>query len=238
MGGFKKSTRLYDQQAKALGLAPILTLSEQEVDSADDFINRLKGRDFWYWSQDQHRQIIKQHGGSKCPCFNHFIKLPTKNGRAMPLWDYQEPWFNALHNHKRLLLRKPVGIGATTAFLRWSIHMATRDNAFRGSEVAILVGPNEALAQGLIQKIRQIFLTANNVVLGGSKTELIINDCLFRAYPSNHLDAIRSRTDLKIILVDELDFYKQDRSILRECIERYVTKSDPYIVCSRPRQGQ
>lgn len=113
--------------------------------------------------------------------------------------------------------------------------MSTRNDDWRNREVAVLVGPSELLAQHMIQRIRQIFLAAGDYVLGGSKNEVTINRCVFRTTPSNHLDALRSKSDLVCIICDELDYYKQDADILRECVERYVPKTNPWIIaCSTP----
>ena len=51
------------------------------------------------------------------------------------------------------------------------------------------------------------------------------------AYPSNHIDAFRSLTNPKFILIDESDFlpkFQQDE--VRQVSERYIAKSDPFIV--------
>jgi hypothetical protein len=51
------------------------------------------------------------------------------------------------------------------------------------------------------------------------------------AYPSNHIDAFRSLTNPKFILVDEGDFLpKFQQEDVRHVSERYIAKSNPFIV--------
>ena len=51
------------------------------------------------------------------------------------------------------------------------------------------------------------------------------------AYPSNHIDAFRSLTNPKFLFLDELDFLpKFQQEDVRHVAERYIAKSDPFIV--------
>ena len=51
------------------------------------------------------------------------------------------------------------------------------------------------------------------------------------AYPSNHIDAFRSLTNPKFILLDECGFFpKFQQDDVRHVAERYIAKSDPFIV--------
>jgi hypothetical protein len=87
------------------------------------------------------------------------------------------------------------------------------------------------LAHDLIQRLRNLFL-AHDVILPGTQNEVVINKCLIRSYPGNHLDALRSRVDLKIVIIDELDFImrQSESAILRDVVERYLAKSSPWII--------
>lgn len=63
------------------------------------------------------------------------------------------------------------------------------------------------------------------------ETVLELNGCSIEAYPSNHFDAFRSLTNLKFILLDEVDFFrKSEHEDVRHVSERYIAKSDPFIV--------
>ena len=51
------------------------------------------------------------------------------------------------------------------------------------------------------------------------------------AYPSNHLDAYRALDNPKFILLDEADFFrKSEQEDVRHVSERYIAKSNPFIV--------
>jgi hypothetical protein len=54
---------------------------------------------------------------------------------------------------------------------------------------------------------------------------------LLKPIPSNHLDAYRALENPKFILIDESDFFrKSEQEDIRFVTERYIGKSDPYIV--------
>ena len=59
----------------------------------------------------------------------------------------------------------------------------------------------------------------------------MLNGCTIEAYPSNHIDSFRSLDNPKFILLDESDFWrKSEIDNVRHVAERYIGKSDPYIV--------
>jgi len=69
------------------------------------------------------------------------------------------------------------------------------------------------------------------ITFDSKETVLELNNCSIEAYPSNHIDAFRSLTNPKFILIDESDFlqkFQQDE--VRQVSERYIAKSDPFIV--------
>jgi hypothetical protein len=60
---------------------------------------------------------------------------------------------------------------------------------------------------------------------------LELNGCSTEAYPSNQLDAYRALDNPKFILLDESDFFrKSEQEDVRHVSERYIAKSDPFIV--------
>ena len=55
--------------------------------------------------------------------------------------------------------------------------------------------------------------------------------CQIESYPSNHLDSFRSLTNPKFIFLDEADmFRKGEQEQVRDVSERYIAKSNPFIV--------
>ena len=58
-----------------------------------------------------------------------------------------------------------------------------------------------------------------------------LDGCVIEAFPSTHLDAFRSLTNPKFILLDEADFFrKSEQEDVRHVSECYIAKSDPFIV--------
>ena len=58
-----------------------------------------------------------------------------------------------------------------------------------------------------------------------------MNGCTIEAYPSNHIDSYRALDNPKFILLDESDFFRKgEQEDVRYVSERYIGKSDPYIV--------
>jgi hypothetical protein len=71
----------------------------------------------------------------------------------------------------------------------------------------------------------------HGIYFDSKETVIELNGCSIEAYPSNHIDAFRSLTNPKFLLVDEGDFFrKTEQEEVRHIAERYIAKSDPYIV--------
>jgi len=71
----------------------------------------------------------------------------------------------------------------------------------------------------------------HNITFSNKETVLELNGCNVEASPSNHLDAYRALDNPKFILLDEADFFrKSEQEDVRHVSERYIAKSDPYIV--------
>jgi hypothetical protein len=84
------------------------------------------------------------------------------------------------------------------------------------------------LAITLIGRIKNLFPTLH---FGTKETVVELNGVKIEAYPSHHLDAMRGLTDVSFILLDEADFFPPgQQQDARDVSERYIAKSDPYIV--------
>ena len=63
------------------------------------------------------------------------------------------------------------------------------------------------------------------------ETVLELNRVRIESYPSNHIDSFRSLDNPKFILLDEADFFrKSEQEEVRAVSERYIAKSNPYII--------
>jgi hypothetical protein len=181
-------------------------------------------------------------------CWNHIVGLPTKDNdrdggrrKEYPLFDYEYILFNKLfvnepdlnHNfkNKHLWVKKATGLGVTEFILRVMAWLCTSTDLYHNSQMVIVTGPNIDLAIKLIKRLKTIFETKLGLTFNNKETVLELNDCRIEAYPSNHIDSFRSLTNPKFIMLDEMDFIRKgEQEDIRHVSERYIAKSDPYIV--------
>jgi hypothetical protein len=91
--------------------------------------------------------------------------------------------------------------------------LCLRNDECKGSQMVIVTGPNQELAIKLIKRMKGLFDGKLNIQFDSKETVLELNGCNIEAYPSNHIDAFRSLTNPKFILLDEGDFmpkFQQD----------------------------
>jgi hypothetical protein len=103
--------------------------------------------------------------------------------------------------------------------------------------MCIITGPRVELAITLVDRMKKLFEPAS-VYFDSKETVIELNGVRIEAFPSHHLDAARGLANVSFILLDESDFFpigqQQDA---RDVSERYIAKSDPYIVMvSTPNQ--
>jgi hypothetical protein len=102
---------------------------------------------------------------------------------------------------------------------------------YRDSQMVIVVGPNQELAIKLIKRMKAMFADKLGVTFDSKETVLELNGCNIEAYPSHKIDSFRSLINVKFILIDECDFLpKFQQEDARAVAERYIGKSDPFIV--------
>ena len=204
-------------------------------------LQRLRNKPFWVWDPKQHkREDIKTKGDC---CFNHIIGLPSKDGVEKSIFDYEKLLYDSLlipefynhskHNfkHKHLWVKKATGLGVTEFMLRLMAWLCLRNNDYRNSQMCIVTGPNQDIAIKLIKRMKGLFEHKLGTTFANKETVLELNGCSIEAYPSNHLDAYRALDNPKFILLDEADFFrKREQEDVRNVSERYIAKSDPFIV--------
>jgi hypothetical protein len=202
---------------------------------------RLQNKPFWIWSVVKHKQEDIRTKG-EC-CFNHIIGLPTKEGEEKAIFDYEKILYdglldndntNILHQafkHKHLWVKKATGLGVTEFFLRLMAWLYLRNDDYQNSQMCIVTGPNIDIAIKLIKRMKALFEPRLHVIFDSKETVLEVNGCTIEAYPSNHIDAYRALDNPKFILIDEGDFFRKgEQEDVRHVSERYIAKSDPYIV--------
>jgi hypothetical protein len=197
-----------------------------------------KGLPFWIWDKELHKKQYSDKLGL-C-CFNHWIGLPEKNGQKKPLFEYERPVLEALQHDtsnlkdiksKHLWIKKCRGSGMSELMLRYMAWLCLKDNSYSNSQMAIVTGPRIELAIDLIERMKKLFHDKKEVQFDSDKTTIILNGCRTRAYPSNHLDAMRGQEAMAFILIDEGDFFPiGEQQAVREVAEGYIAKSDPFII--------
>ena len=206
---------------------------------------KLRNRPFWLWDSKFHKDKNRIQRGH-C-CFNHIIGLPRKDGIEKALFDYEKILYLALTRPeyinnftgnptvaysfkvKHLWVKKATGLGVTEFMLRFMAWLCLRNDDCKHSQMVIVTGPNQELAIKLIKRMKMLF--ESNIAFDSKETVIELNGCSIEAYPSNHIDAFRSLTNPKFILIDESDFLpKFQQEEVRQVAERYIAKSDPFIV--------
>ena len=200
----------------------------------------LQGKPFWIWNREDHLRLAEETN-EQC-CFNHIVGLPQKDGKEYPLFDYEKLLYDGLisvdgrFKDKHLWVKKATGLGVTEFMLRIMAWLCTKDERQYGhgndnGQMCIVTGPNIDIAIKLIKRMKGIFERKLGLVFQNKETVLDLNGFTIEAYPSNHLDSYRALTNPKFIFLDEADmFRKSEQDDVRHVSERYIGKSDPYIV--------
>ena len=132
---------------------------------------------------------------------------------------------------KHLWVKKATGMGVSEFMLRFMAWLCLRNDDYKDSQMVIVTGPNIDLAIKLIRRMKGLFTDKLGVTFDSKETVLNLNGCEISAYPSNHIDSFRSLTNPKFILLDEGDYMpKFQQDDVRHVSERYIAKSDPFIV--------
>jgi hypothetical protein len=154
--------------------------------------------------------------------------LPKKNGIEFPLLIIQKLLYKALlepgflnnnpklrssdpnnimypFKEKHLWAKKSVGLGVSEFFLRMMAWLCLYNDDYRNSQMVIVTGSNQELSIKLIKRMKGLFLEMLGVTFDSKETVLELNGCSIEAYPSNHIDAFRSLTNPKFVLLDEAE---------------------------------
>ncbi len=190
----------------------------------------FKGKPFWIWDITEHRNEDILTSGN-C-CFNHILSLPRKDNIEKPLFDYEKIVLDSLEYDKCLWILKSTGLGISELFLRYMCYLALRDNTYQDSQMVIVTGPNIDLAIKLVKRMKNMFMNKfHNITFDTKETVLELKKCRIEAYPSNHIDSFRSLDNPKFIYLDECDFFRKgEQEDVRAVAERYIGKSNPFIV--------
>jgi hypothetical protein len=165
-------------------------------------------------------------------CFNHLIGLPVKDNNTIgkPIYQWQYDYIiKNLEEHKYNWIKKASGIGCTELILRWILYKCLVNNDWSGGIVVIVTGPNIDLSKRLIERLYNLIY---NYFPNAKQNDykLIVNDTEISAFPSNHVEAFRSLTNVRFVMLDEADFFRVgEQNEARVTSERYIAKSNVRI---------
>ncbi|MEM0366975.1 MAG: terminase family protein [Candidatus Nitrosocaldus sp.] len=170
--------------------------------------------------------------------FNHWLGLPVKDGREHPIYPYEVDYYSRVREHRLVVVNKATGIGITETTLRTMLH-ASLGWGLKNRRFCIVTGTNISLAKELLNRLEAMISRRQGWLVKARRSNalLLCNGSIFHVYPAANIDAIRGLTDVAFILVDEAAFFRlRDQDRVREAIERYIAKTNPYIVwVSTPR---
>jgi late competence protein required for DNA uptake (superfamily II DNA/RNA helicase) len=110
--------------------------------------------------------------------------------------------------------------------------LCLRNDDYRNSQMCIVTGPRIDLAIALIDRMKKLFAGGKGLIAFDTKETVIeLNGIKIEAFPSHHLDAMSGLPNVSFILLDEADFFPTgQQQDARDVSERYIAKSNPYIV--------
>ena len=110
-------------------------------------------------------------------------------------------------------------------------YLCLKDDTYRNSQFVIVTGPNWDLSKKLIKRLKLLFEPKLNFYFDSKDTLLELNGVTIESFPSHHVDSFRSLSNPKFLLMDEFDFFpKNQAENTRAVAERYIAKSNPYII--------
>jgi hypothetical protein len=213
-----------------------LILQEEQEEGApieQQLFNKLKDKPFWIPDIQKHKQIHKQSKGN-C-CFNHIIGMPCKDNREHPIYDYENLVYDTLFSinnsikDKHLYILKSTGLGISELCLRLIVWLCTKKDTARG-HYCIVTGPNIDLSTKLMTRIRYMLLP-HGIIPDTKQTLIELNNNIIECFPSYNLDAMRGLTNVRVVYLDEADFFPphQQQNAIDIC-SRYIAKGDPYLI--------
>jgi hypothetical protein len=206
-----------------------LLQEQQQPEARQKLFSGLRDKPFWIWSIEEHKLEHARTDGD-C-CFNHIIGLPQKEGIDKPLFSYENIIYDVLQEHRYVWIKKATGLGVSEFMLRYMAWLCLKDNALSGSQMCIVTGPRIELAIALIDRMKGLFRNNFLKLFDTKETVIELNCVKIEAFPSHHLDAMRGLQNVSFILLDEADFFPPgQQQDARDVSERYIAKSNPYIV--------
>ena len=181
-------------------------------------------------------------------CFWHWLGLPRRWEQRHPMYSWQEQAMRDWDEYDFEYIKKPPKIGATKLFLRKAMHEAITNETWNDGQVAIVVGTRGEEANKMIERCKEelAYKDDDGVPIRDKKGEVMmklpidqeynnkheftLNNCEFRAHPPENVDSIRSQPNMRLILGDEIAFFRMvEQQRARDAWEHYYGGSDVKI---------
>ena len=192
---------------------------------------------FWCFDDKYHLKNPQKPRGC---CFNHLVGLPLKAMKIKkkiktvehPIYDYEMEIFDALEENRHTWIKKSRGIGVTTFLIRYFAWKCLKDHTMQGKAIFIISGTREDFANEVKQRIEKL-LTHNfhDIDLRSKYTELVLNGCWIKVFPTRSLKDVRGYTDVSYIFCDEADYFEpREQEELGFVLKSYEEKSGAQVI--------
>lgn len=176
------------------------------------------------------------------PSFNSWLGNPIhpKLHRETPFFPFQEKVARDIKEFKHVIINKFTGAGMTEIIPRIALELGIRERQFF-KQIAIVTGTRMNFTEQVIKsRIKPVIDKKNKGIIKEyikARIELI-NGIYIQGYPTDHIDTIRGQDDIFFIFIDEAAFFHPNlQEDLNMAIERYIIKTDPYIVWNSTPNG-
>ena len=164
--------------------------------------------------------------------FNRLVGLPQKNDVEHPIYDYELEIFNVLELNEHVWIKKARGIGITTFLIRYFAWKCLKDDHMRGKAIFIISGTREDFANEIKNRIEKLLhKNYRDIEFNSKYTELTLNGCWIKVFPTRSLKDIRGYTDVAYIFCDEADYFEpREQEELGFVLKSYEEKSNAQII--------
>lgn len=244
----------YKKYARELApLRDAVNRFRETFDPEGDSYSVFKDIPFYRWDVSRERHVeLARETHSNC-CFNHMIGLPVKpdTNKRYPMFEYERLMFQhflaSKENPKSIpdpsyyyLIVKSTGLGITEFVLRLMAWLAVRNREYYNQRFGIITGLTLTETDVLIGRFYDLFEAFPELPIRRTLGKVVINGVTIQGFPSKNTKSMRSYKDFRFLFADEAAFFeKSDQKQTRTVLERYHTKSKPFVwLVSTPNNEQ
>ncbi len=159
-----------------------------------------------------------------------WYKLNKKLGIDLPYLDYERELTQDLEEELHVWVKKCAGIGITEFMVRWIAWNCVKDDEWKERQIDIgvilITGPRLDLAITIIRRLKALFPDLPRT----KETIMVINGVKIAAFPSHHVASAHGLNPI-VVLMEEGDLFPKNQQYeAREVAERYIPKTNPWIV--------